>query len=142
MDKVAELQGIANEEDGRVIAGHVPVAFFGVELEGKAAGVALGVGGTFFAADSGEADEGGSFLADRVEEFRGSVLGHVGVAADEIAMGAGALGVDDALGNTLAIKVGHFFEEQEIFKDDRAAGAYGQGILVVAYRTACVRGHY
>jgi hypothetical protein len=49
--------------------------------------------------------------------------------------------VDDALGNALTIKVGHFFEEQEIFKDYRAAWANGQGILVVAYRAACVRGH-
>src|SRR5882762_9053412 len=98
MDKVAELQGIANEEDGRVIAGHVPVAFFGVELEGKAAGVALGVSGTFFAAYGVEADEGGSFLADRVKNFGGVVWGKRGFGTGKIPVGAGAFGVDYARG--------------------------------------------
>src|SRR6266404_4532221 len=123
MDKVAELQGIADEEDGRIVAGHVPVAFFGVELEGEAAGVALGVGGAFFAADGGEANERGSFFADGVEKLGYRVFGHVGIGADEVAVGAGAFCVDYAFGDALAIKMGHFLEEQEIFENHGAAGS-------------------
>jgi hypothetical protein len=44
VDEVAELDGVADEEDGGVVADHVPVPFFGIELEGEASGVAGGVG--------------------------------------------------------------------------------------------------
>ena len=57
VDEVGELQRIAEEEHGRVVADHVPVAFFGVELQGEAARIALGVGRALFAADGGEAQE-------------------------------------------------------------------------------------
>jgi hypothetical protein len=49
--------------------------------------------------------------------------------------------VNYALGNALAIEVRHFFKKQEIFENDGAARAHGEGILVIAYRTASVRGH-
>ena len=39
VDEVGELDGIANEEDRRVVANHVPVALFGVKLDSKAAWV-------------------------------------------------------------------------------------------------------
>src|SRR5882672_2241974 len=51
MNEVAELQRIANEKHRGVVADHVPVAFFGVELERKTPGVAFGVGGALLAAD-------------------------------------------------------------------------------------------
>ncbi len=44
-------------------------------------------------------------------------------------------------GDALAIEVSHLFKQQEIFEDDRAAGSNREGILVVAYRAACVGGH-
>src|SRR5258708_23295754 len=106
---------MADEEGRGVVAGDVPVAFFGVELEGEAARVALGVGGTFFAADGGEANEGGGLFADGVEKPGGGEFGHVRVGADKITVGAGTFRVDHAFGNALAIALSHFFKEQEVF---------------------------
>jgi len=35
VDEVRELGGISQEEDGRVVGDHVPIAFIGTELDGK-----------------------------------------------------------------------------------------------------------
>jgi hypothetical protein len=54
---------------------------------------------------------------------------------------AGALCVYYTFRNALAIEVSHFFEKQEILENHWATGANREGILVVAYWTACVRCH-
>jgi hypothetical protein len=51
VNEIAKLQWIANEKHRRVVAGHVPIALFRVELQRKAAGIALRVRRTLFAAD-------------------------------------------------------------------------------------------
>ena len=48
VDKVGEHEGVANEENGGVIAHQVPVALLGVELDSKASWIACSVGGTGF----------------------------------------------------------------------------------------------
>ena len=77
--EVRELVGVAQKEDGGVVADQVPVPFFGVELHGKAADVAFRVGRTPFARDSREADEGLGLLAHFGEDLRfrepGDVMG-------------------------------------------------------------------
>src|SRR5260370_16571654 len=107
---------MAEEGGGCVVAGHVPVALFRVELESEAARVAFGVGGTFFAADRGEANEGGSFFADRVKKLGGGVFGQVRVGAEKIAVGAGPLPFAAPLGDALRIEMGHLFKEQEVLR--------------------------
>ncbi|MNC56227.1 hypothetical protein D3C75_1058090 [compost metagenome] len=49
------------------------------------------------------------------------------------AVGAGALGVDDALGDAFAVEVGKFFNEPEIFQQGGTARAGRQGVVVVRY---------
>ena len=68
VDEVGELGGVSDEEDGGVVAGHVPVTFLGVELAGETSGISLGVCGTLLASDSGETKEHGGSLANGVEE--------------------------------------------------------------------------
>ena len=55
VNEVLELLRVAHEEDRRVVADHVVVALFGVELEGEAARVAHRVGIPLFTRDLGEA---------------------------------------------------------------------------------------
>src|SRR5699024_9146109 len=43
VDEVRELDGVADEEDRRVVADHVVVALVGVELQGESARVTPGV---------------------------------------------------------------------------------------------------
>ena len=45
VDEAREEDGVADEEDGRVVAHQVPVALAGVELAGEAAGVPVEGGG-------------------------------------------------------------------------------------------------
>ena len=57
MDEVGELERIAHEEDRRIVADDVPVAFFGIEAQRKAAHVALGIGRAALAGHGREAQE-------------------------------------------------------------------------------------
>lgn len=132
VDKVGELQGVTDEEDRRVVAHQIPVAFLGVELDRKSAHVAFGIGSAAFAGDRRKAQKQRRLLADL-----GKDLG-AGVAADVVgdgkgAVGAGALGMDDALGDAFAVEVGKFFNEPEIFQQGGTAGAGGQGVVVVRH---------
>ncbi len=60
--EVGELEGIAEEEDRRVVSHEVPVPFFGIEFHRKAPDVPLGVGGAALAGHSGKAQEESVFL--------------------------------------------------------------------------------
>ena len=75
--EVRELERIAQEEDRRVVAHQVPVAFLGVELHGKAADVALGIGRAALSGHGGEADEEIGLLADLGEDLGFGVPGDV-----------------------------------------------------------------
>ena len=46
VDEVGEHQGVADEEDGGVVAHQVPVALLSVELDGEASGITCSVGRT------------------------------------------------------------------------------------------------
>jgi hypothetical protein len=50
--------------------------------------------------------------------------------------------MDDTLGNPFAIEMGHLFEQQEVFKDNRAARTNRERILVIAHRASGVCGHF
>jgi hypothetical protein len=64
MIEIRELERIAQEEHRRVVANQVPVAFLGVELQCKAANVALGIGRAALASHRGEAREQLGLFAD------------------------------------------------------------------------------
>ena len=63
------------------------------------------------------------------------------VGAHEVAVRSRAFGVHDAFRNTLAVEVRHLFKQQKVFKNHRAARAYGQRVLVVADRSPGVGSH-
>src|SRR6202040_1296260 len=135
MDKIAELQRIANKEHRGVVAGHVPVAFFGVKLQRKSAWVALRIRGAFLAADRRESDKGGRFLAYRVKELCRRVLGDFAAGANEMPVCARTLGVNHPLRDALPVKVRHLFKKQKVFKHYRSARSDREGVLIVAHRT-------
>jgi hypothetical protein len=68
VDKVWELHRVLDEEDWGVVANHVVVALFGVELDGESTWVAVAVVGTALAGDGRESEEDGGSLSDLVEE--------------------------------------------------------------------------
>ncbi|MNP01759.1 hypothetical protein D3C76_935860 [compost metagenome] len=67
VDKVRELEWVANEEYRRVVANNVPVAFFGIELQREATRITFGVCRTALTTDSGESQEGWRLLTDSLK---------------------------------------------------------------------------
>ena len=57
VDKIGELDGIANEEDRSVITYQVVVAFGGVKFHRETAGVTPSIGGTGFASHGRETNQ-------------------------------------------------------------------------------------
>ena len=63
VDEIGEFQRIAHEEDRRVIADEIPVAFAGVELQREAAHIALRIGGAELTSNCREAQQQRRFRA-------------------------------------------------------------------------------
>ena len=135
--QVGELARVADEEHRRVVAHHVPVALLGVELQGKAADVALGVGRAALAGHGGEAGEHLGLLAHLLEDLGAGVSGDV-LRHGEGAKRARALGMHAPLGDDLAHEVGQFFIQPDVLRQQRAAAAGRQAVAVAGHRGAKV----
>ena len=138
VDEVGELDAVADEEDGGVVAHEVVVALVGVELEREAARVAPGVGAPLLAGHGGEAGQHLD-LGARLEQRRASVGTHV-ARGGERAEGAAALGVDDALRNLLAVELRELLDQVVVVQRDRTAVPDALRVGVARDRLAGVRG--
>ncbi len=77
MVEVGEFQRIAHEENRRVVADQVPVAFLGIEFQCKTANIALGIGCAALTGHGAEAHKQIGLLADCGENLGSRVLGDV-----------------------------------------------------------------
>jgi len=128
--EVGELERVAHEEHGRVVAHQIPVPFFGVEFHCEAPDVPFGVGGAALTGDDGKAQEAFGFLSDFGKYLGLRVLGDV-VGDGEGAVGARSLGVHPPLGDHLPVEVGQLLEIPDILQKLRPAGSGGHHVLVV-----------
>ncbi len=100
VDHVRELDRVADEEGREVVADQVPVAVGGVELGGEAARVAQRfrrVQAVHHGRETDEHRRAAALLEDLGQGQVGDVFG-----GGELAVGAGATGMHNALGDTLA----------------------------------------
>ena len=137
-DEVGELHRVADEEHRGVVADQVVVALGRVELQRETARVAPGVGGALLAGDRREAGEHlgrGAPLEEGGLGVGGDVLGGL-----EDAERAGALRMDVALRDALAVEVRHLVQEVDVVQQDRAVGADGQAVAVADRRRSVVGG--
>ena len=118
--EVGELHRVLDEEHRNVVAHQIPVAFVGVELDGKATDVARSVGRATFPSDGGEAREHRRDLAGGLERSGAGEGRHRLVGLEE-AVGRGAARVHDALGDALVIEVRDLLAQDEIFEQRWAA---------------------
>ena len=139
MDEVRELHRVADEEDRRVVADHVVVALFGVELHGEAAHVPVRVGVALLAGHRRQPGEERRSLADLVEEGGLGPLGDVGGHL-EVAEGATALDVVDAVGDALADEVGELLDQVGILQQVGPGRADRERVLVAGHRDAGIGG--
>ena len=107
--QIGEFQWVAEEEHGRVVAHQIPVAFFGVKLDGETTDVALGIGRAAFTCHGRETHKQIGFFADLVENFG------FGVLADVVGNGkrtecTRTFGMHAALRNDFTVEVRQFFD--------------------------------
>ena len=138
MVQVGEAQRVTEEEHGRVVAHHVPVAFLGIELQCKTSDVAFSVRGAALAGNGREARHHRRLLADLGEDLRLRIAGDV-VRDGEGAVRAGALGMHAALRDYLSVEMGQLFDQPEVPQQRRAARPGGENIQIIGNRGAgCV----
>ena len=119
VNEVRELRGVAEEEDGSVVGNHVPVALISPELDTEATRVAGQVRSTTLTADGREADTDGALLALGGEHVcHAEVIERIGCPVETV--GTTTLGVDDTLGNTLAVEVRKQIDQVVVLEEKRA----------------------
>jgi hypothetical protein len=74
MDEVGEFDGILNKKDRDIVADQIPVAFFGVKLDGKATNITRGVDRTRSAGDGRYPRKQGRLLPYLGEDPGGGIL--------------------------------------------------------------------
>src|SRR6202007_2344864 len=136
--EVREAQRIAKEKDRSIVTDDVPISLLGVELESKAADIALRVGCPAFPSDGRKAREHRRLLSNLRKNRCLGVLCDV-VSGRESSMRPPAFGVHPALRNDLAIKVCELLDQPDVLEQSRTTTTGGQNIRVVRYRsTGCI----
>lgn len=74
MDKGRKLHTVPNEEDWRVITHHVPVTFFGVELDREASMVTGRVRRTFLSSNCGQTGGNLRLLSNFTKQVCGTLF--------------------------------------------------------------------
>ena len=132
MDEVGKLIGVADEEHRGVVADQVPIAFVSIELQGKTAHIALGVGRAELAGNRRKPRQHVR-LGARLQALRPGVFRDV-VGDRQRTESAQAFGVHGALGNALAVLVRELLDELIILHEKRTTRASGDRVLVVRNR--------
>ena len=140
VNKVGKLARVPDEKNRRIVADHVPVAFFCVKLDSKAARVSLRVGRALFASDRGEAGENGRALADLCKESCLAPLADLWTGYFEVAMRSGSFSMNNSLGDSLAVKVGQLVQQVEILnKPTTGRRRMLEGCLHGPFGSGCLR---
>ncbi|OQB99613.1 MAG: hypothetical protein BWX80_03632 [Candidatus Hydrogenedentes bacterium ADurb.Bin101] len=135
--EVGELQRVAQEENGRIVADQVPVAFFRVEFRGETANITFRISGAPFARHGGKSGKSLRFLADFGKNLCPGIACNI-VGHGKSAEGAGTFGVHAPFRDDLPVEVGEFFEEPDVLQQLRAPWSCRQHVLIVGHRCAPV----
>jgi hypothetical protein len=135
VDEVGKFQGVPDEKYRGVVAHQIVIALFGIKFDREPPGVPGGVGGAFFAAHGGKADEDLGALSYLGEEFRLGVAGDVGGHL-KVTAGAGALGVHHPFGNALPVEVAQLFQQVRVLHQYRTPRPGGKAVLIVGHGDA------
>src|SRR5688572_13810321 len=120
MNHVRKLDGILDEEHRDVVADDIPVAFFGIDLYGKAADVARQIRRAFVTSHRRETHEQRRFLSCSLKQVGFGDVGQRFVVL-EIAMRAETAGVNNPLGYTLVVEVEDLLAKVKVFERGRPA---------------------
>ncbi len=137
VNKIGELERITDEEYRSVVPHHVVISLLGVKLYRESPRVSLGVCGPLFAPYSGKTDEEFRAFSYFGEKLCLGVFRHI-MGYLEITIRPRPLGVHDALGDPLAVKMCQLLKQMDILYQDRPWVARIHTVLVVIDRCAKV----
>src|SRR5687767_8508161 len=141
MNHVRKLDGILDEEHRDVVADDIPVAFFGIDLYGKAADVARQIGRAFVTSHRRETHEQRRFLSCSLKQVGFGDVGQRFVVL-EIAMRSETTGMNHPFGDTLMVEVEELLAQVKILERGRPARSNLEGILVIRYRNSLLCRQY
>mmetsp|Transcript_42381 Transcript_42381/g.73695 ORF Transcript_42381/g.73695 Transcript_42381/m.73695 type:complete len:306 (-) Transcript_42381:8-925(-) len=118
--------GIADEEDRRVVAHKIPVALLGVELHGETSRITCSIGTATLATHSGKAHSCGGLLSDSAEHLGAAIVLNLRRSDLEIAKCSSSLRMHNALWDALSVKCGQVVDESEILQCNRTLWAARQ----------------
>lgn len=125
VDEACEQQGVADEENRRVVAHQVPDSLISVELDGEPTGVPHGVGRTTFTTDRRESYSNTRTFPDPIENTCLRILGNV-MSHLEIPKSSGSLGVNHTFRDPFTVKMCNLINVGGVLEKDRTARADGQ----------------
>ncbi len=139
MDEIGELDRVLDEEHRDVVAHQIPIAFVGVELDGKAAHVARRIDAARAPGDGREPDEHRAGVAFFLEQASASPFGDR-AGHFEGAVRTRAARMDDPLGDAFVIEVEDLFAQHKVFEQGRPPLASPQRVLVIGDAVTVVVG--
>ena len=130
VNDVGKLDRILDEEDRDVVADEVPVAFLGIELDGKAAHVAGEVEEPFEPATVEKRTKAGVFSPARWKMSARVYLASELVGL-EIAVRSIAAGMNHAFRNALVVEMENLLAEMKVLDQRRTARADLERVLII-----------
>ena len=130
VNEVGELDAIADKEDGSIVSDKIPVSILGVKLERKSSRVTRRIWSTFGASHGGEACEHARLFAFFREQLLFCPFGDVRVCDDELTKSTTTHGVDNALGDALAVEPCELFNQVMVLDEDWSLWSCGLRELV------------
>src|SRR5690606_15782192 len=132
--QIGELHRVAEEKYRRIVANQIPYPFVGIEFQRKAPDIALGIRRTALARNRREPGKHIGLFPDVAEYAGFGVLGDV-VRNGKCSESTRTFCVHTPLGDDLAVKVCHFFEEPKILHEHWSPWPGRLRILVVWNRS-------
>jgi len=134
VNEVGELGWVAQEEDGGVVGDHVPVALRSPELDTETTRVASKIGSSALATDGRETDGDGALMTLLEDVCQADIIKSVGCPVDTVC--STTLGVNDTLGDTLAVEVREQIDQVVILEKKRPVLADTLGLIRVRHGNA------
>ena len=132
MDEIRKFDGILNEEDGRVIAYQIIVAFLGIEFGSPTADIPYCNRRSSEALHGGKTHKDRGFFSRILQKSRFGVLGK-GFVHLKITMCPGTSCVNHAFRYPLLVKMSHFLQKVEVFKQRGASASCFKCVLIIGY---------
>lgn len=135
VNEIGELYGVSDEEDRCVIAYHVVVALFSVELNGESSRVSCRICRALLSSNSREPDNNISLFSNSVQESGfgvvSDIMGHL-----ESPKSTCSFGMNYTFRDSFPVKFGQLVNKSKVLEQNRALRTSSHRILVIIDRAS------